>query len=112
MALEKFIQSGFRMPFYMHLFVEGRTAVARATGWKGTQWLVVIERQLNTVYFYPAIIEQYRDHLAQKIIKRTFQNRLLNALEHADRDLLSYCQSLWYHDYCAENFSTLLPSDI
>lgn len=47
MKWEKFIQSGFRMPFYMNLYVAGKAVGVRAiTGWNHSKCLVIIDQQI------------------------------------------------------------------
>lgn len=110
MKWEKFISAGFRMPFYMNLFVNGHVSgIKKVTGWDGPQVLVAIERQMNTVYQSPAALAEYRSYIKPKLSDKTFRDHFVLAINEADRELLEFCQTLYFQNFAKTNLAELVP---
>lgn len=88
------------MPFYMNLYVEGKVrAVKTITGWTHTCSLVVVERQMNTVYESPETILEYQKHIIPKLSQENFRQKFIEAFKKADTALLNHCKRLYTRDY-------------
>ncbi len=108
MKWEKFISAGFRMPFYMNLFVKGHIdGVRKVTGWDRPQALVVIEHQMNTVYESPEALADYRVYIVEKLKTREFRDHFIASFEKADRDLTEFCRTLYFHDYVEDDLAEI-----
>lgn len=108
MKWEKFIQSGFRMPFYMNLYVVGKIdAVFKVTGWNHPSSLVVIEHQMNTVYESVEAMKDYREFITPKLSQNKFRDHFISAFQKADDVLLKHCRKIYFKDYSRHNLKTL-----
>ena len=108
MKWEKFIQSGFRMPFYMHLYFEGGIKDnPKNIGWGYSNGLITIEKQINTVYHDLIVYQDFQQFLAKNIENNDFRKKLISTIKHADKVLLEYCNQLYHHDYNLDSATTL-----
>src|SRR3989338_547597 len=105
---QKFIQSGFRMPFYMHLYLDGmHKELQRLLGWHMESGLVVIERQLNTVYDDPASISDFEKFIKSKVKSKIFRNNFVKTFAETDVELLKFCRKIYFRDLDKESLETL-----
>ncbi len=101
MAWEKFIQAGIRLPFYMHLSVEGvHESLLHSIGWRPEKWFVTIEKQLTSVYHDPADQARFAEWLLKEVVPiPESRTQFLAALAKADVELLRFCRQLYFTDF-------------
>ncbi len=109
MKWEKLIQSGFRMPFYMNLYVRGAILdIEKIIGLKYKDNLIVLENQINTVYFSPELQKNIENVVRSKVVSKKFAKSFLSTFEKADKDLLAFCADLKFTDFSKLNKKILV----
>lgn len=88
------------MPFYMNLYVAGKAVGVRAiTGWDHSKCLVIIDRQINTVYESPESMGEYRNYVIPKLRDKKFRDTFVSKYREADVRLLKCCRAIRFKDY-------------
>lgn len=96
------------MPFYMNLMMKGHVdGIRQVTGWDRPRTLVVIERQMNTVYESPEALADYRMYIVDKLKTKEFRDHFLASFVKADLDLIVFCRTLYFHDYVHDDLAEL-----
>ncbi|MFH1366572.1 MAG: PEP-utilizing enzyme [Patescibacteria group bacterium] len=100
MKWENFVKAGTRLPFYMHLFIEGnKIDVPRLIGYKAKAWVTVTEGRLTSVNQSAEEVKRFEKFLAGIAKDKTRQNKIMDNFIATDENILTYCRQLYYKDY-------------